>query len=99
MQHGTGREQAIDIIENVRAIVGRMKAHSTGALESYDALGRALEVLESTENLDEPGVYGKDYGFVPPVDLTTGRLGHPKVVKYLGPTGSIRDTRPEGLGR
>lgn len=53
MQHGTAREYVIDLIENACAI--------TRQSEVGQALRRALEAL-SDDDLDEPGVYGPDYG-------------------------------------
>lgn len=57
MQHGTAREYVIDLVENAYAI--------TTQPEVGQALRRALEAL-ADDDLDEPGVYGPDYGVYGP---------------------------------
>lgn len=55
MQHGTGREYVTDLLENVYAI--------TTSREALRALHMALLALKNkAQDLDEPGVYGPDYG-------------------------------------
>lgn len=54
MQHGTAREYVIDLVENAYALANR---------EGRRALRMALIALEDRDqDLDEPGVYGPDYG-------------------------------------
>ena len=96
MQHGTGREVVQEAVENTLAVLMRGVKHA----DVRAALLNALRVLESDNDLDERGVYGPDYGFDAKQYAEGIALGaRPKVVKYLGPTGSIRDTRPDTLGR
>lgn len=55
MQHGTGREYMIDLLENVEAI--------TVQAEVRLAVQKVLYTLKGgAENLNRPGVYGPDYG-------------------------------------
>ncbi len=86
MQHGTGREAVQDLVENVQATLTRWGGRPY--LDMVRALDSALTILDEAEDLDQRGEYGKDH------NPNTGRRGRP-----LGPIGSIRDTRPEGLGR
>lgn len=59
MQHGTGREAALELIENVEATL------NTWGGRPYNDLIRALQeaarILQVTPDLDERGQYGRDY--------------------------------------
>ena len=62
MQHGTGREAALEAVENVAAVLDRLQRTKGWPIRDLVvALERASEVLISTDDLDEPGVYGPDY--------------------------------------
>ena len=114
MQHGTGRELVAEAIENALEHLAREHSyHGRPNADVRNALEYALEAVELGKDIDVRGVYGPDYpgqhpqdpgpkrgepgfgDYIPPIM----RESHPKVVKYLGPTGSIRDTRPKDLGR
>ncbi len=91
MQHGTGREVVREAVENALAVLVReMKYADVQASLSY-----ALGALQDGTDLDERGVYGPDYGRFD--------ARHDRLVSGSGvtqdTTGSIRDSRPEGLGR
>jgi hypothetical protein len=91
MQHGTGREFVRDIIENVAAVLDREQLKSGRSYADLRAALRgAIEALNAPASLDERGLYGPDYG--------AHEYGFAAEM-YNGPVGSIRDTRPEGLGR
>lgn len=57
MQHGTGREFVLDIVENVESVLARK-----GPKDLAAALRLAIEVLEDGHvDLEKRGQYGPDY--------------------------------------
>ncbi len=71
MQHGTGREYITDLVENAVEVLTDIylrRGFGPGLAEVKTALLTALRTLEEAEDLDEPGVYGPDYGGLTTLD-------------------------------
>ena len=104
MQHGTGREFVRDIIENVEAVLRREVRRNLPTGDLRANLRQALLALEVCEDLDKTGEYGPDYGqpfeqrWTEPDEVDKWPVT-PCTCGQHGPVGTIRDTRPERLGR